>query len=41
MANPMLTILHKLGLDDLERFGDSTGEFNLTTVPDTTVAGGA
>ncbi|MGI9286892.1 MAG: DUF1552 domain-containing protein [Pseudomonadales bacterium] len=25
MANAMLSLLHKLGLDDLERFGDSTG----------------
>ena len=25
MANAMLTMLHKLGLDDLESFGDSTG----------------
>jgi hypothetical protein len=38
MANPMLTILHKLGLDDIEKFGDSTGEFNLTTVPEPTLA---
>ena len=29
MANVMLTLLHKLGLDDLESFGDSTGEFAL------------
>jgi len=33
MANVMLTLLHKLGLDDLEQFGDSTGEFDLTGVP--------
>ena len=26
LANAMLTMLHKLGLDDLEGFGDSTGE---------------
>jgi hypothetical protein len=25
MANVMLTLLHKLGLNDLESFGDSTG----------------
>ena len=25
MANAMLSLLHKLGLEDLERFGDSTG----------------
>ena len=33
MANVMLTILHDLGLDDLQTFGDSTGTFDLTTVP--------
>jgi hypothetical protein len=27
MANVMLTLLHRLGLDDLASFGDSTGEF--------------
>jgi hypothetical protein len=27
MANAMLSLLHKLGLEDLETFGDSTGEF--------------
>jgi Protein of unknown function (DUF1552) len=30
MANVMLTLLHKLGLGDLETFGDSTGEFSFT-----------
>ena len=30
LANVMLTLLHQLGLDDLEGFGDSTGEFALT-----------
>jgi len=29
MANVMLTLLHMLGLEDLERFGDSTGAFDL------------
>jgi len=29
MANVMLSLLHKLGLDDVESFGDSTGEFSL------------
>jgi uncharacterized protein DUF1552 len=29
MANVMLTLMHKLGLSDLDRFGDSTGEFSL------------
>lgn len=28
MANVMLTLLHRLGLDDVESFGDSTGEFS-------------
>ena len=27
MANVMLTLMHNLGLDDLESFGDSTSEF--------------
>jgi hypothetical protein len=26
LANAMLTLLHRLGLDDLDSFGDSTGE---------------
>lgn len=29
MANAMLSMLHKLGMDDLDSFGDSTGEFAL------------
>jgi hypothetical protein len=37
MANVMLTLLHQLGLDDIQTFGDSTGEFSLTT-PATTEA---
>jgi hypothetical protein len=28
MANVMLSLLHHLGVDDLESFGDSTGEFS-------------
>jgi len=31
MANVMLTLLHKLGVNDVETFGDSTGECSLTT----------
>jgi hypothetical protein len=27
MANVMLSLLHKLGMDDLQTFGDSTGQF--------------
>jgi hypothetical protein len=30
MANAMLTALHKLGMDDVKTFGDSTGELALT-----------
>jgi Protein of unknown function (DUF1552) len=29
MANVMLTLMHKLGLTDVEQFGDSTGTFSL------------
>lgn len=29
MANVMLTMLHRLGMDDVKSFGDSTGEFVL------------
>jgi hypothetical protein len=27
MANAMLSLMHRLGMDDLRSFGDSTGEF--------------
>ena len=37
MANVFLTLLHGLGLDDMHAFGDSTGEFDLTSVPAATV----
>ena len=30
MANVMLSLMHKLGMDDMESFGDSTGDFSLT-----------
>jgi hypothetical protein len=30
MANVMLSLLHKLGVDDRTSFGDSTGEFSFT-----------
>ena len=33
MANAFLRVLHDIGLDDMASFGDSTGEFDLTTVP--------
>jgi uncharacterized protein DUF1552 len=32
MANVMLTVLHKLGMDDVKSFGDSTGDFNVNAV---------
>jgi uncharacterized protein DUF1552 len=39
MANVMLSVLHKLGIDDLPTFGDSTSEFDLNGAsPTTTVA---
>jgi hypothetical protein len=37
MANVMLTLLHRIGLEDLQSFGDSTGEFSFVA-PETTVA---
>ena len=30
MANVMLELIHRLGIDDMEQFGDSTGEFSLS-----------
>jgi len=33
MANAMLSLMHKLGMDDLESFGDSTGEFSFGAPP--------
>lgn len=38
MANVFLTALRKMGITDLPSFGDSTGEFDLNTVADTTAA---
>jgi hypothetical protein len=38
MANVMLSVLHKLGVDDMPQFGDSTGELDLTSAPATTTA---
>ena len=42
MANAMLSLLHALGMDDLESFGDSTGAFPLTysRAPTTTESSG-
>jgi hypothetical protein len=36
MANPMLSMLHTLGLE-MDRFGDSTGEFDLNGAPSATL----
>jgi hypothetical protein len=30
MANVMLTLLQKLGFEEMKRFGDSTGTFSLS-----------
>ena len=30
MANVMLSLMHRLGMDDLESFGNSTGAFPLS-----------
>jgi hypothetical protein len=35
MANVMLSLLRKLGHDDLQSFGDSTGEFSFSAPPST------
>jgi hypothetical protein len=32
LANVMLSVLHKLGMEDVPQFGDSTGEFDLNRV---------
>ena len=39
MANVMLSALHKLGVDDLESFGDSTSDFSLTMPSSVSQAG--
>lgn len=41
MANAMLSLLHRLGLDDLGTFGDSTGEFPLSLPSSPVVTQGA
>ena len=38
MANPMLSMIHMLGLEDVKTFGDSTEAMNLNHAPETTVA---
>jgi len=39
MANPMLSVLHTLGLDEIKAFGDSTAPMDLNSAPEPTVAG--
>jgi hypothetical protein len=39
MANVFLTLLHGLGLDDVESLGDSAGTFDLTRLPASSTAG--
>jgi len=36
MASVMLSVLHKLGVDDMPQFGDSTSPFDLNNVPPAT-----
>jgi hypothetical protein len=38
MANAFLSVLQDIGLNDLKQFGDSTGRFELKSVPATTAA---
>jgi len=38
MANVFLAVSQMLGMNDLKSFGDSTGAFDLNTVPATTAA---
>ena len=38
MANSFLDALHKIGMDDLQAFGDSSGALDLNAVQDTTAA---
>ncbi len=38
MANAMLALMQDIGLTDVQSFGDSTGRFDLNTVPATTAA---
>jgi len=40
MANVMLSLMHKLGHDDMESFGDSTGDFSLSLPSSTTTETG-
>ncbi|HUU33292.1 MAG TPA: hypothetical protein VMW48_04470, partial [Vicinamibacterales bacterium] len=38
MANSFLDVLHKIGMDDVASFGDSTGTIDLNARHDTTAA---
>jgi Protein of unknown function (DUF1552) len=41
MANAMLSMMHMLGLNDIQSFGDSTGALDLNSAPESTSAQGA
>jgi hypothetical protein len=32
MANVLVSLMHRLGMDDVTSFGDSTGEFPLSAI---------
>jgi hypothetical protein len=38
MANVMLSVAHMLGLDELDKFGDSTAPMDLNLSPEATTA---
>ena len=38
MANVMLSLMQDIGLTEVKSFGDSTGRFDLTSVPAATAA---
>ena len=41
MANPMLSVLHMLGLEDMKSFGDSTDALDLNSAGSATTVAGA
>jgi hypothetical protein len=38
VANAMLSVIHSLGLEDVDKFGDSTGTVDLVNASATTTA---
>jgi hypothetical protein len=40
MANVFLALLQDIGISEMKTFGDSTGRFDLKSVPDTTGVAG-